>query len=147
MRKIRTRIAELTYDKDRILRVKLFDDAEIELEDAIQNYEATIAITQGEKFLVMVDATSNVSVSKEARAFVALTKENEKRIAEAFITTSVANKLVGNFYINFNKPKTPTKIFSSETDAIKWLESFLYLTESKNISHAPVFANLKQSFG
>ena len=129
MKKITTRIAEISYDKDRIVRMKIFNDAEIELEDAIQNHEATCALTNGEKHLVLVDGRSNIGVSKEARAFAAQKRENDKRIAEAFIVTSTANKLVGNFYINFNKPAVPTKIFSSEEKALEWLESLLYLTE------------------
>jgi hypothetical protein len=130
MNKIITRTAEITYEANtRILKLKILEGAEIELEDALQNHEASKILTKGDKFLVLVDARVSVSVSREARAYAAAPKEDDGSIASAFIITSTANKLIGNFYINVNKPEVPTKIFSTEEKAIEWLDSFLYQTE------------------
>jgi hypothetical protein len=129
MKKITTQVAEISYDIDRILRITLFKDAQIGLAEAIINHEATVALTKREKFLMIVDAGENVTLSKEARAYAAKLKENDGRIACAFVVTSTANKLIGNFYINFNKPEVTTKLFSSKKKAVEWLEGFLYLTE------------------
>jgi hypothetical protein len=129
MNKIVTRTAIISYNNiSRILRIKILEGAEIEIADAIQNYEATLMLTRNDKYLVLVDGRVNLSVSREARAFAARPKNNEC-IASAFVITSTANKLIGNFYINVNKPSTPTKIFSSEEKAIEWLDTFLYKTE------------------
>jgi hypothetical protein len=137
MKKITTRTAELSYDPNsRILRIKILEGAEIEIADALQNYEATQVLTKDDRFLVLVDGRVSLSVSREARAFAAQTKNDEKSIASAFIITSTANKLIGNFYINVNKPTIPTKIFSTEEKAIEWLEGFLYKTEIKSLSEA-----------
>jgi hypothetical protein len=133
MNKIVTRTANISYDSiSRILRIEILENAEIELADALQNYEATKILTKRDNYLVLVDGRVNLSVSREARTFAAQSK-NDGCTATAFIITSTANKLIGNFYINVNKPSTPTKIFSSEDKAIEWLDSFLYKTESKNI--------------
>jgi hypothetical protein len=133
MNKITTRTAELTYDAgNRLLRIKIVEGSEIELSDALQNYEAAKILTKNERHLILVDGRVNLSISREARAFAAQSKEDRASIASAFIITSTANKLIGNFYINVNKPDIPTKIFSSEEKAIEWLESFLYKTESNN---------------
>lgn len=130
MKKITTNVAEFAYSKsERVLRVKLLENAEIELEDAVQNMRTSEQLTQGDRFLVLVDARATVTVSKEAREFAARQSERDGRIAEAFVVSSLANKLVGNFYINFNKPQVPTKIFSTEEKAMLWLQSHLYLTE------------------
>ena len=45
--------------------------------------------------------------------------------ADAFITASMAHSLIGNFYLKFNKPARPTKIFSNTKDAVDWLKTFL----------------------
>jgi hypothetical protein len=130
MNKIITRTAELSYDANsRILRMKILEGSEIELADALQNNEATRSLTKGERHLVLVDGRVNLSVSREARNFAAQSKENSASIASAMIITSTANKLIGNFYINVNRPDIPTRIFSSEEKAVEWLEGFLYRTE------------------
>jgi hypothetical protein len=137
MKKITTRTAEISYEPStRIVRVKILPGAEIELADAIQNHSATKMLTNNDNYLVLVDGRVNLSVSREARNYASQEKADEGRIAEAFIITSTANKLIGNFYMNVNKPSIPTKIFSSEDKAIEWLEGFLYKTEmaDKNLT-------------
>lgn len=142
MKKVTTKTAEISYDSlSRILRIKIRPGAEIELADAIQNYKATKMLTNNDNYLVLVDGRVNLSVSREARSFASQIKTDEGRIAEAFIITSTANKLIGNFYINVNKPLVPTKIFSSEEKALEWLESFLYKTENNNRTLTAVYIN------
>jgi hypothetical protein len=136
MNKIITRTAEITYTpENRILRIKILEGAEIELSDALQNLEATKLLTKKDRYLILVDGRVSLSVSREARAFAAQSK-NDNSIASAMIITSTANKLIGNFYINVNKPNIPTRIFSSEEKAIEWLSGFLYQTEEaeKNLT-------------
>jgi len=45
--------------------------------------------------------------------------------ADAFIINSTAMKLIANFYLSINKPQRPTRMFTTEEDAIKWLKTFL----------------------
>jgi hypothetical protein len=45
--------------------------------------------------------------------------------AEAFIINSIALQLIANFYLKINKPQRPTKMFTHEDEAIKWLKTFL----------------------
>ncbi len=45
--------------------------------------------------------------------------------ADAYVATNFGHKFIGNFYLKFNKPGRPTRIFSNEADAIKWLKTFL----------------------
>lgn len=132
MKTIHTKVATFSYDQnERLLHMKILNGAEIELENAIENYEAAQLLVAGHKHLLLVDGTSNVYISKEAKVYSAKQKPNSP-IAMAVIVTSAANRLVGNFYINFNKPAVPTRLFTTEDKAIEWLKSFLYLTEQKN---------------
>jgi hypothetical protein len=45
--------------------------------------------------------------------------------ADAFVISSTAMQLIANFYLKINKPTRPTKMFTSEAQAIKWLKTFL----------------------
>ncbi|HSH67580.1 MAG TPA: hypothetical protein VLB84_17700 [Bacteroidia bacterium] len=133
MKSIQTKVAVISYDSnERLLRMTILEGAEIELENAIENYEAAQSLTNNTKHLLLVDAHANVYISKEARAYSAELKPNAP-IAMAIVVTSTANRLIGNFYINFNKPKVPTKLFSTEEKAIEWLKDYLYLTELEHI--------------
>lgn len=132
MKTIHTKVATFSYNQnERLLHMKILNGAEIELENAIENYEAAQLLVAGNKHLLLVDGTSTVYVSKDAKVYAAKQKPNSP-IAMAVIVTSAANRLVGNFYINFNKPAVPTRLFTTEDKAIEWLKSFLYLTEQKN---------------
>jgi len=139
MKTIQTKAATLSYDpNERLLHMTILEGAEIELENAIENYEAAVVLTGDTKHLLLVDAHATVYVSKEARAYSAELKPNSP-IAMAVIVSSTANRLIGNFYINFNKPKVPSRIFSSEEKAIEWLKGFLYLTELDPVpSNTPI---------
>jgi hypothetical protein len=129
MKTIQTKVATFSYHpNERLLHMTILEGAEIELENAIENYEAAYTLTRATKHLLLVDAKANVYISKEARAYSAELKPNSP-IAMAIIVTSTANRLIGNFYINFNKPKVPTKLFSTEEKALEWLKDYLYLTE------------------
>lgn len=129
MKKITTRTAEISFDDlTRVLKIKIIAGVDIELSDSLQNNEAIKRLTNGERYLVLLDGRVPLSVTKEVRAFSAQSTGEEGRIAEAFIVTSTANKLMANFYINVNKPKIPTRTFSNEESALEWLEGYLYRT-------------------
>ena len=68
---------------------------------------------------------SNALPSYEVRQFVAQEDANPYSAADAFIVTSLPQKLIANFYLKFNKPARPTKLFSKKEDAVKWLKNYL----------------------
>jgi hypothetical protein len=45
--------------------------------------------------------------------------------AEAFITNSIAMKIISNFYMRIEKPQRETKMFTSVEEARRWLKTFL----------------------
>jgi hypothetical protein len=61
----------------------------------------------------------------ETRVFWAKKESCPYASADAYVATNFGHKFIGNFYLKFNKPDRPTKIFSNEKDAIEWLKTFL----------------------
>lgn len=102
-----------------ILRIEFFNGADIDLSDAELIHENLQRLSQGSRYCILLDGTNQFTTSPEAREFVA--QKSSNRISFAIVTNSIANKLVGNFFIQFNKPNTPTKLFSDEESAMKWL--------------------------
>lgn len=104
-----------------IFRVEFFNGADIELSDAMLINENLIRLSQGKKYCILLDAKNQFTTTPESREYVGSKERSIGRIAFAIVAKSMANKLVGNFFIQFNKPVTPTKLFSDEESAMKWL--------------------------
>lgn len=71
----------------------------------------------------MFDITQVKQTSKEARDYMA-NEGNKLVLASAMLVTSPMLKMMANFYIMVNKPKNPTRLFTSKEDALEWLVQF-----------------------
>lgn len=63
--------------------------------------------------------------TKEARDFLASEKGCEGVIAAAILIGSYTTSMIGNFFLRVNKPVVPTKLFTCEEEAKKWLSQFV----------------------
>lgn len=121
---IRSSINEKYIDSEGILVMKVLEGAHISLtslkEDALLNDE----LTGGAKVLALYDSRGFFTIEPEAREYLKSGIIDPTRIATAVLTKGLATTLLVNFFISFNKPKTPMKMFTSETAARKWLLSF-----------------------
>ncbi len=110
---------------DGIMRMEISKTDEITLENVNDFIAAVKEIGGGKPFCNLIIFEKFVQVDKESREYSASEEANIYTIAEAFVIKSAALKIVGNFYIQVNKPTRPTKIFTNEEDATKWLKTFL----------------------
>jgi hypothetical protein len=120
-RSISSRCANFLLDVDGILRIRLFEDAEIDLDDSKDMQRISIEITENKRFVALIDARAKVVVSKEAREWGSTAEAQKNMAAQAILINSLANKLVGNFIIQFHKPIAKTRLFSDEMSALTWL--------------------------
>jgi hypothetical protein len=110
---------------DGIMYLRLKEGAEFNLETTREQYAAQDELTGVQNYAVLVDATHHVSMSKESREFMAA-YHNPRRKATALLTRyNLATLLLANFYMKFNQPKIPTKLFNQEEEAIDWLKQML----------------------
>lgn len=65
------------------------------------------------------------NITKEARDFLATEKGCEGIIAAAVLIGSPIGSMIGNFFIRVSKPLRPTKLFTDEAAAKKWLAQFV----------------------
>jgi len=119
-----TKEAELFIEDD-ILIMRAKPDADFSLAASIELVEVRKEIQSGKKMKVLMDIRDMFQVSKESREYGARKEVSRLSSAMAILAgKSLTATMVGNFYIRFNKPAVPTKIFKKETNAIKWLNSF-----------------------
>jgi hypothetical protein len=104
-----------------IFKVLPVAETELDKEDAIEIRQSITKLCPNMKFAVMVDGSNYFSTTVELRQLIASDEYTQLRFATAIVTESLAGKIIGNFFIKVNKPGSPTKIFSKEEDAFRWL--------------------------
>jgi len=125
----------------KILKEKKFKACSMYLrEDGIMNtvFEDNILITINDvtealewvqslgdkKYLNLFEGGYNTDFDVVVREYASSAEENKYTIADAIVATTSSLNMVANFYVKFNKPHMPTKVFKERDDAIKWLFSF-----------------------
>jgi hypothetical protein len=114
----------LSLRSDGIMLISLKENVTLNLKDAEDMVRTFGEMGEGKKFPLLFIAGSDTSVNTEARYYASTPEANRFTIASAFVVKSVAQKLLGNAYVTFNKPITPTRIFTNEQDAHDWLLTF-----------------------
>lgn len=124
---ITTRVSQIRILEDGICLIKLDSSRHDQLgpEEAIEIAESIEKICEGKPHCILTDTRGVVGqVEPLAREILSSHAGFSKvRKAEAFLVESLANRLVANFYIRFNRPKNPTKIFNHFEKALNWLRA------------------------
>jgi hypothetical protein len=82
-------------------------------------------ICNGKKMPFIYHAGNFVTITKEARENAIHLEEQHPANATAILATTLAYKLIAVFYLKFNKPKLPYKVFTDRLKAEKWLYQFV----------------------
>lgn len=98
---------------------------EFTVNDLKEANAATDVLGEDKIFPRLVFVNHFIRFDKDVRAQTATEESNLTTLAAAFVTNILALKFIGNFYVSFNKPARPTRIFSSEAEAVEWLKSFI----------------------
>lgn len=111
----------MTLYTNGIMNVIFKKDSIIELGDVEEVVNWVGSLGPEKKYVNLMEAEPNSEVDAEARAFAASSSQNEYTIADGMVMTSQAHKILSNFYLKFNKPVKPTKVFNKREKAIQWL--------------------------
>ncbi len=106
------------------VRYKALDD-EVTIEQARKHTEAINLLGGGQPMHVIIDFRDiALTFSNEARAYFASDEQHSAlRLSQALILDSLAQRIVGNFYLKFNRPNCPARIFARPEEAVKWIRS------------------------
>lgn len=122
---VSTKCATFDLIEEDILHIVLLEDSEIDLEESKLMQQKSLLLTEGKKFVALIDARAKVNVSKESREWGSSAEAQKNMVAQAILINSLANRLVGNFIIKFHKPVAKTALFTDEASALKWLRKQL----------------------
>ena len=70
-------------------------------------------------------AGTSTTIDENVREYIAERSRNGEKFAEAFVIKNLNQRILANFYLRIFKPGCPTEVFSNETDAIRWMKSYL----------------------
>lgn len=108
---------------DGIVQMDTHDDAFFTIKEANEFLEALAKITKSVPHLIIKNPGKHASVDTESRKFMATEEALQYSIAEAVIIKNVAQRMIGNFYVKFDKPQKPIHLFGTVEDAVVWLKS------------------------
>ena len=96
---------------------------ELDLAKALKMKEVAKKLGGGKKLLTLHVLALGLTPTKEARNYGGTEEAFEFCSAQAIISTSLAHRILGNFYMRVNSPLVPTRLFKSEDLGIIWLRS------------------------
>lgn len=118
---VQTKTVKFSFD-GKILLSEVIDNMEIDLDDAMENYEASMKLVGDRTYLSLVISAPYTTVTKEAREAMNDPKFYKNAVAQAIVVKSLANRLMGNFLIRIYKQYCPHRLFNSKEEAVKWLD-------------------------
>lgn len=110
--------------ENNIIYVYVKKDADIDVEQILQIRETNEKLANGNNYVVLFEIAEFAFISKEAREYGGENELGELRKAMAIVVKSMAHRILANFFINVNKPPTPTKVFNDKAKALEWLNKF-----------------------
>ena len=118
-------IFTLKLREDGILLIHLSGEKSLNL----NQYMCVIAfigeMLKGRRVPMLITTDEFLLIDDEVRNLMLKKYSNPYSLGSAIITKSTAQKIIGNFFVNTQKPERLIKIFSNEEDALKWLKSLL----------------------
>ena len=122
---ITTRAATVWLGTDSIMRIISLPGTGQTLDDA-QELVATVKhLSGGISRPLLVDMREMTSQSRDARHYYADSEAAGTIRAAALVISSPLSRVIANFAMGFNHMHVPTKLFTSEDDALAWLKTFL----------------------
>ncbi len=115
--------AKIQLFDEKFIRVEIFGKSEIGLIEAIELNETIGDLANGTLYRVLILASELSRFTKYAVDYATSEKGLSYIVGSGVVVRSVAHRVAANFYLRFNRPKKPIRIFNSEQEGIKWLSS------------------------
>ena len=106
--------------------IRIHPGAEQTLADARENLAATAAMCAGKRWPLLSDISRGVPLDPEVRHFYSGKQLTDHFVAQSLVVEATPfGRVVGNVYLRVARPGIPTRLFSSEPDALAWLRTFV----------------------
>lgn len=110
---------------ENIIKIVYKDDYEFNISDAKESVFDIEKATSGKALPILKIPGKYSSIDTDARKFISSEEGMRFSVAEAFVTSFLPHRIIGNFYMKINKPVKPTAFFDTEEKAVEWLKQFI----------------------
>ena len=119
-----TKTARIQLDLRGLVTVRINDGAQQSLDDAKENLAAAVFETRGIRRPLLIDIRRAPPLEADARHhYSGQTLEAFSALA-LLVEASPFGRMLGNVYLRIAKPGIPTRLFSDETEATRWLSGY-----------------------
>ncbi|MCB9196485.1 MAG: hypothetical protein H6600_02895 [Flavobacteriales bacterium] len=108
-----------------IFQTLVRENTTIDVESLLKIKEVNRELADGKKYGVLVESDMMTNITRDAMKLSASKEFQENTVAKALIIKSIGHQIVGSFYLKFNKPHIPTRIFKEKEEALEWLSQML----------------------
>ena len=117
--------ADVTLHNDHLVKIHVKENSDLDENDIREINDHKNQLVGSKKYIVIFVPPKIGSISKEARELSASKEVTHNAVAKAIIVKQLSSRIIGNFFIQFNKPGVPIKLFDDEKKAENWLRSLL----------------------
>jgi hypothetical protein len=115
----------ITLVEGRYFLLEVFDNTEVEVEDIIQLVAFQKELGEGKLFPVIIHPSPTATTNSDLIKYISKKDSLPYTKADAFILTSVPQKILAKLYIRFVPPERPTQFFTRKEEAVKWIQKFI----------------------
>lgn len=108
--------------ENNFVRIIVKENAELNENDILKINDAKNAYVKQEPYVVLFVAPKTGNISRKARELAASEIVTKNAICKAIVANGKVGKIVGNFFVSFQKPNIPIKVFSNEESALEWIK-------------------------
>jgi hypothetical protein len=119
--KIRTRTTDIYVDGSNIIHIKTLRNSAVDLEDAMDSFIIAKNLSHSVPGLMLADLRLTGKIDYRAIKLFIRPNVPERHKAKAVLIQSNALKILHRVFSKVN-PKRPVKVFTDETEAIRWLQ-------------------------
>ncbi|QDH81230.1 STAS/SEC14 domain-containing protein [Echinicola soli] len=118
---ITTRTQEFRLLQNGIIHTRILPNLSLTLDDGRENLTAVSTITGNKPAYLMVDISKVKGISSECRDLFCSKDAAKVQHAVGMVSTSSMGRMIGNFFLGFNRPPFPIRIFADHSEALSWL--------------------------
>ena len=118
-----TQVCEFRFDGHTI-RARFVPGAVVTVTHAREHIGVMQELTGRKPVRVLVDLRDIRSQDRGARATYAGPESRTFTLACALLVASPESRVIGSFFLGFNRPLYPTRLFTSLEEAEQWLSGF-----------------------
>lgn len=119
---IETSVAYISLIGDDILRIEYKPDSYVDTPQFEENLKAYRQLMKTDRVFLLTIVHTGAEMSLEVRNAFSTKERSAFKIAEAFVITTLAHKIIADFMMKLQKPHHKVSVFYTEEKAMKWLE-------------------------